>query len=190
MKPGQTSWTDAENAVLVELYATRVRMSEIVAKTGRTINAVYKQAHNLDLRRPTMDNADRIGKPTSERTKLALSLAARPNGVSRVDLGGSVKDGDMLARLASRDGHLFRGVLGHRTVRFFTTQRAADRWVAANMPAHQAQQALRVGKSKPRQDWAPDAPIHYPTAPDGTPLYRITIAPPPPARVWRTNTFA
>lgn len=187
MKTMKPAWTDAENAILRKHYPTLKPMDDIVAMLDRrSVNAVWKQAYELRLKRP---GGVRNGINASDKTVTAMTLAARPDGVGRMDLGNSAHDGELLNRLARKE-RLYRGVLGHRTVRYFSTEKAANRWVAANLPTHQAKQALHIGKPKTSPEWAPDAQIHYPKAPDGTLLYKVTICPSPAATMYRTATYS
>ena len=180
-------WSEAENDILRDFYAKGAPMVDILCKLkGRTANAAWKQACLMGLSRP---KGFRLGQCDSEPTLRALALAARPQGVNRVDIGGRSQDGELLNRLA-RKKRLHRGILGHRTVHFFTTETAAHRWQAANIAGHVAKQAFHGGKAPRKPHWDASVPIYYPVAPDVTPLYKITIAPPPPKVLYRTNTYS
>jgi hypothetical protein len=110
---------------------------------------------------------------------LALVLAARPDGVRAAELGHpDINKATAILRRLLKAGLLFRSALGVRTVRFFTTPKAAQRWYEAHYAAHQAKQY----KSKPRAKFDHDAPMIF------TDKTIYTYAPPPPAMVFRTNT--
>lgn len=184
IKPGYLFWTPEQDDFLREHYETTMRIRDLVAGSGgHPKDAVYKRAAQLGLSRP--DNAP---APLGKYQTAVLYLAARPGGVNGAESGlNQVRFCVACASLRKR-GLLFRAALGAKTVRWFTTQPAADRYLAANLAAHQAKQKPKARQARP--GWGPNDPIHYPKDERGRPLYLHIKAPPPPAVVYRTNTHS
>jgi len=182
IKPGYILWTPEQDQYLSDHYNTPMRIAELCVGTGgHPPDAVYKRAGQLGLAR-RIRGASVIGTgPTALR---ALTLAARPEGVSAVEMGGRPAAALSCFSVLRKRGMLFRGALGVKTVRYFTTQSAADRYVAANLAAHKAKQHRPTLSIKARPGWERDAPMVI------TPRTKYTYAPPPPAVVYRTNTHS
>jgi len=175
----KTPWTPAQDAILLAEYVTTRDLPGLAEKIGRTIRAAYKRAGQLNLRRPRTDRT-----VASRYSILALVLAARPAGMRAADLGHPNINaaGAVMCRLVAL-GHVHRATLGCRTVHYFTTRQAAERFVAAHMPARVAKQAKDDPKRQARVGWESDAPMVI------TAKTIYTYAPAPPAQVFRTNTF-
>lgn len=97
--------------------------------------------------------------------------------IADVQVGFSVRPQRVHTLLTEqiRAGNLFRGALGHRTVRFFGRQEWAEEYAKRRRkPA-----GGPVTLSRTKAQWPADAPIHYPVDAHGNPLYRVTISPPP-----------
>jgi hypothetical protein len=176
-----TPWTAAEDAELTRVYTTSRPIEDAVEATGRAEGACYRRASALGLKRET-------GRGTGDgvKTRTVLALAARPNGVRATEDPTLMH---LVYRLTAK-GQLFAGKLGRRTVHYFATQEAADRFVAKNLPAHAYRVTRKAAGPGARDGWGPNDPPHYPKDEQGRPLYLHTKAPPPPAMVFRTNTFS
>lgn len=178
IKPWYVAWTPEHDALMAELYPTKAPMAEIVERTGHPLEAVYKRAIQLGLKRPKGWQAG--GRKLGANSSKALELAARPDGVNAAEMGINSDAASKAFHYLQTAGMLFRGALGNRTVRYFTTQAAADRYVAANFVAHVAKQAPKSS----RAGWGPDDPAVI------TPQTKFTYAPSPPAMVFRTSTHS
>jgi hypothetical protein len=141
----------------------------------------------------------------TEQTKMLLELAKGPAGVTVDDLPPGVHQ-RALWRISER-GRLFTIKSGTRAFKrhYFDTQERADAYYKANpnpvwvSPAKaikaKKQQEYKAGKpitivrasvNKPQAG----GPARQPGEPIITASTRITIAPPPPDRLYRTNTFS
>jgi hypothetical protein len=175
-----TPWTPAEDAILTRVYTTSRPIGDAVEATGRAEGACYRRASALGLKRET-------GRGTGDgvKTREVERLAARPNGVRATEHPELTH---LVYRMAY-EGHLYPGKLGRRTVHYFTTKEGAERFVANNLPAHAYKVAKKAAQPSARDGWGPNDPIHYPMDEHGNKLYRETKALPPPAMVFRTNTY-
>lgn len=110
-----------------------------------------------------------------------LELADRPDGVAYKDLPEySANNVRIHAQRLVKEGKLIRAAANLLTVRYFLSQSAADAWVRSRQdPA----------KARTRATWTPDTPPYLPTDSAGKPLWRLTVAPTPPAAT-RTNTYS
>lgn len=115
------------------------------------------------------------GKRTAALSALLLEMGKRPGGFLLCEVVCDLAHSAPLTMSVKlvRLGLLHRVKSGHRTVRFFGTAQAAM--------AHQAHQSaanpavvIKAGR------WPADLPAHYPLNADGSPAYKVTIAPPPP----------
>jgi hypothetical protein len=107
---------------------------------------------------------------------MELARAAGENGIGTADIEGLTIEQawEIITRLVGA-GQLFKGKAGHRTLRYFTTQAGADAY-SAYPNASRASKARPA--AAPRQRWHVGAQAHYPTHPDGSPAYKITLCPP------------
>ena len=115
-----------------------------------------------------------------------LALASSPNGLRVADLEDGTESvytaGSKVSRMIA-GGLLFKATLSYRNVRYFSTPEAAMACERANP---QAFSFVNRTKSK---SWAADAPMHFPRDAKGKPLWKYTVAPKPPERLYRTGTF-
>jgi hypothetical protein len=180
LRAGFIKWTPEQDAFLLKHYETGMSVVELIRGTGgHPKDAVYKRAAQLGMRREV--RAERPMGPTALR---ASALAARTDGLSIADLIDSGITSQAAYKCTSSligRGMLFRGVLTRKTVRYFTTQAAADRYVSANLPA---QLAKRPATKRVVGPWDRDAPMVI------TPQTKYTYATPPPAQVFKTNTYS
>jgi hypothetical protein len=183
MKPGYIRWTPEQDAVLLEHYPAGMPIAELMERTdGHPKDSIYNRARELGLQRAP---GSRQHGSTLGRNQLAiLCLAARPEGVSAPEMGMRTNAAGQACKALRERGLLFRAALGVKTVRWFTTERAAERYLAANLAAHQAKQRRPTLSIKSRPGWERDAPPIF------TPATKYTFAPPPPAMVFRTNTHS
>lgn len=107
-----------------------------------------------------------------------LELASRKEGMTTADLPNSLRVGHRCARLCNA-GKLHRGKVSHKVVRYFTSPLAAAEYVLQSRACRPAPVAVSAKATK----FAPDATVDYSRA-------KITIAPPPPERPLRTNTYS
>jgi hypothetical protein len=105
---------------------------------------------------------------------VALAREAGERGIGTEDIEGVTiaQAWDVVSPLVD-SGRLFRGKVGHRTVRFFATPEWAERY-SRNLRRARPTPAT----SAARQRWSPDAPPHYPVNADGSPAYKVTVCPP------------
>mgnify|MGYP006958840695 CR=1 FL=1 len=120
---------------------------------------------------------------------LLLKLAARPDGVGTSEISGHTVEyvGNCLHRMLKK-GQVFRGKLGHRSVRFFSTQAAAESWEARSRPPttrlSATASAMKLGTTRGGKAWWPaDAPMNITENTIRT--YAEPLGPPV-----RTNTYA
>ena len=115
-----------------------------------------------------------------------IALASRPDGLRSSELadgsGGVHAASNKVARMFAA-GLLFKATLSHRNVHYFSTPAAAQACERANP---QAFSFINHSKSK---RWAADAPMHFPHDAKGNPLWKYTVAPKPPEKVYRTGTY-
>jgi hypothetical protein len=175
-------WTALDEATVRAIYPEHG--AEVVAhRLGRTVKTVHAKAAALGVKRV------RGQVDAALRAKIA-QLAEGPNGMCTQDLPErEQKIGHLTACKMVAAGKLFRGKLSHKSVRFFATQEEADAYVGARRIAGSIAPVV-LSKTTTRARWAPDAPINYPKNPDGSPAYKHTVAPTPPAVVYRTNTHS
>ncbi len=185
LKPGYVAWTAEQDAVLLKVYGTVPTVAELVALLGHPEHSIRNRARRLGVRRLFRTQVDQLGK-LGENTLRALELAARPDGVGSADMADPSSPRIATPDRAStflckmvRFGRLFRSRAGGKA-RYFTTREAAERYSAPILVVH----SKAKPKAKTRAGWGPDDPAHI------TPATIYTIAPPPPAMVWRTNTHS
>jgi hypothetical protein len=184
LKPGYVAWTPEQEALVRAMYATVPTVAELVALLGHPEHSIRNRAKRLGVRRLIRTPVDQLGK-LGENTLRALELAARPGGVGSADMADATPDraSTFLCKLVRR-GKLYRSRAGGKA-QYFTTREAAERYSAPILVVH----SKAKPKVKQRAGWGPDDPIHYPMDEHGNKLYRETKAPPPPAMVFRTNTY-
>lgn len=107
-----------------------------------------------------------------------LELAARKEGMSTAEIPGGKHVGQMCAHLCAA-GKLHRGKVSHKVVRYFTSPLAAAEYVLQSRACRPAPVAVSAKATR----FAPDATVDYSRA-------KVTIAPPPPERPLRTNTYS
>jgi hypothetical protein len=177
MQPGYIQWIEPHNKILREIYNLPIPMAEVCARVGHPQESVYKQAMRLGLKRP---ERLRFDKRFGENTLRALELGARPQGVgaNEMEMEGG-KAATFLCKQVKK-GKLFRCSKGLR-VRYFTTQAGADAY-AEVLPSVSLPKGPKAKNA--RAGWGPNDPPIF------TPQTKYTIAPPPPAQVFRTNTYS
>jgi hypothetical protein len=166
-------YTPEEDAYLHIHYPTHMPVLDIAAHFGRTEKTVHGRARWLGLKRPAVKY--------SAMGEEILRMAARSQGVCRNEVQGFGLHvvGCKLAKM-HKAGQLFRQVNAYRDVRYFTTPEAVASYVK---PVKQKPNAPSVTiKAGPKFDH--DAPMIF------TANTKYTIAPPPPERVYRTNTHS
>lgn len=127
-----------------------------------------------------------------DHIKHIINLSKRPDGVSRDD----VEPGSKLIYYMAEYKHIFtaKGAFGSTKKRYFDTQKRADDYYAAlKAPKPAAQKnalapSVHIAKAVPGGPARLPGEAHYPTNPDGSPAYKITIAPAPPSVLYRTGT--
>lgn len=113
--------------------------------------------------------------------ELVRQMAQRPNGLATSELPqfSCSRVGDVAGALVVA-GAIYRAKISHKSVRFFGTKAEAAAWEDRHRrPADRVSAPDGRNKSKA---WDKNAPIHYPTHPDGSPAWKFTAAAPPPAR--------
>lgn len=101
------------------------------------------------------------------------ALAARPNGFASKEVPGEWSPSYLTSSIASMCGRkrLFRAKLGHKSVRYFATQEAADRWLADALSPIRAAVKTQRGPA-----WDVNTPAYEP------PGVRKTVRNMPPQR--------
>ena len=89
--------------------------------------------------------------------------------------GRTATDVDSVVRKLIRLGRVHKGKIGHRTVRFFSRPEWAAAYQEQRVAATAVIAAGRGARSK--ATWSSDTPATYPTNPDGTPAYKVTVCP-------------
>lgn len=106
---------------------------------------------------------------------LAAAKIAGEAGISTDSIVGmSAADANNALPRLVRSGQIFKGKIGHRTVRYFArpewAQAYGDKYKSASAPTPSKKRAQRA-------PWTVDTPAHYPVDADGKPLYKVTICP-------------
>lgn len=127
------------------------------------------------------------GHQSTEALREAIrELAARPDGFRCRDvmkLGYAQRAVDNAVSRGLISGLLHKVKVSHRMVFYFADAKEAMKRQAEAMTVKVA-----PPKTKSTAHWPKDAQPYFPTNPDGTPAYRITIAP-KPVHALRTNTY-
>jgi hypothetical protein len=125
-----------------------------------------------------------IPEPGS-RGELFAELAKRPEGVTTGDPAFADIDprnlGHMTIKLV-KHGLVFRARMSYRTVIYFGTQEAADAALQGKKAVTLREKVTPVAKAagiSPLK-FSDGCTVTFPTNPDGSPAYKITIAPPIP----------
>ncbi|WOB06538.1 hypothetical protein [Piscinibacter gummiphilus] len=119
-------------------------------------------------------SANKINAISAALRKLIVASGER--GVSAAEVTGHTAQ--MIQKASAKlldEGVVFRGRLGHRTVRFFAKQE----WATAYETTKQTAATKALSRAKARAPWPADAPIHYPKDERGNPLYKHTVVPAP-----------
>lgn len=116
----------------------------------------------MQLTTPHQSSADII---------LGLARSAGSAGICTAEIAGfEVNTAHAVLRRLAETGHLFRGKIGHRTVRYFASAEWAE--------AYGSSRRTRVSARQPGSRWSAAAPAHYPTDASGRPAYKVTLCPP------------
>jgi hypothetical protein len=100
-----------------------------------------------------------------DRVFLAAAEAAGQEGLSTSELTGfTVSALDKAIQRLIAAEKIYRGKIGHRTMRYFTRRDWAEAYAASRQTV-----AKVMGKARVRASWPADAPIHYP------PNYKHTV---------------
>lgn len=116
-----------------------------------------------------------------------LNWASRPEGLGLRDdvlekCLVTSKSADWHIRQMTAQAILFAGKRSHKVVRYFAKIEDAKAYLDANVS-----RGVTIRESK---GWGKDDAAIYPVNADGSPAYKITVAPPPPSRVFRTSTHS
>lgn len=188
-------WSPLDEATIRALFPS-LGSVEVGKRLGRPAIDIAKKANKMGLYREFKQ------RMPDELDVRLLELARRPNGVSTTEVDGVPlkASGKVVARLCDA-GKLFRGKLGHKTVRYFATAEAAEAYVKQ----HLAPTPYRIpGSAAPKGErytpewkggnrkawWSPDAEPHKPMNPDGSPAYTHIVVKMPPPKLLRTNTHS
>ena len=120
-----------------------------------------------------------------------IALAQRPEGVITAEISSITGITGMKTSTIGRlmldlcaEKLIFQAKAHHRFCRYFGTPAEAVKepitQALAQPPAH-----VTCGGR-----WAPDATVTWPTHADGTPAYKLTVAPQLPTGIFRTSTFS
>lgn len=133
-----------------------------------------------------------------------IEAAKGPRGFANADFVNSGMNYKTVQTRASQlvaEGRLFTTpAKGSQIKRYFDTQERCDAFYKDYIPPN-AKRRPKPGKfqcipgtlaTRPQAGGPAriEGEPYFPTNPDGTPAYKITIAPPPPARIWKSNTFS
>jgi hypothetical protein len=177
-------WTHAEEQRLRDLFAESARTCVISAELNRTESQITAKAWSIGI---TRDLSTRLKPATVRAREAVLHAASGKHGIAVAELSGqSVHAVQVAVTALLRKGKLFRAKMSHKGVRYFADAAAASAYEAA----HRRPVTPVAVRATGRTPWPADAPIHYPKDKHGRPLYKITVAPPPPERPLRTNTWA
>lgn len=122
---------------------------------------------------------------------IALAQRTAAAGFATSDLEGyTVRLVDRVCRRLVEAGKLFKGKVGHRTVRYFARQEWASQYESGKRTVNAAQ---ATAPTRARAPWGADATTHYPHDEHGRPLYKHTVAEPKPLPAnapIRTGTYS
>jgi hypothetical protein len=189
--PGPRRWTESMNALLREVYPTPTPVRDIAVAMGFPPDgkAIIAQAARLGLSRPPLPSYK-----DSAAAQQLLTAAKSEHGATYAHCTAtSLATAYGLARRLMLDGLLFRAQTGHKEARFFDTpERAAAAAKQRPRPLHPtANQRPPQPRGKKNITYSIArhcGPAHLPGEPVITSRTKVTIAPPPPARLLRTNT--
>ena len=124
-----------------------------------------------------------------------VMLARRPGGVTTAEITGLPTStvGRLMLDLCA-EKMIFQAKDNYRFCRYFGTPTEAEHWLATH--TKQAKEPSARPLPQPPSHgtcgarWAPDAKVTWPTHADGTPAYKLTVAPRLPTGVFRTSTFS
>lgn len=180
--PKRTPWTDAEVALLTELYTAAGATARTVAEhLGRTESQVSAKAWALGLR---LHDARRLSSGAAALREALRRAGAGSTGFATHEIPGvdTGTVGKHCVAMCGR-GELFRAKLSYRSVRFFTDAGAALRYESEHrLPAPAP--SVTVLRGPVKAPWPADAPMHI------TAQTKRTVAPKLPERVLRTNTHS
>lgn len=115
-----------------------------------------------------------MSEPRKAIDQLVLERATQAGaaGISTDEIAGlTVNDVNRaVGRLYAR-GLVFKGKIGHRTMRVF----ASISWAADYSSNRRPPEPVKVNGRRTRASWSADAPIYYPKNPDGSPAYKRTV---------------
>ena len=175
------SYTEGEKEILRTRYETNEPLRSIIADLCRSRSSVYRMVRVMGLSRP--DGIERIGlvRRAPAMTDAILAACGRPGGFHHSqDIGFKKPNVITHVRTLCLQGLAFKAELGWRRSRWFLTQEQAD----AAMAASPALPARGIGEKARGQ-----GPAYLPGEPVITARTKYTIAPPPPARLYRTSTY-
>lgn len=166
-------WTEEELGLMRELYETPVPMTELVVRFGRAADILWRKGKKLGLRRPA--SCRRKG------LRLGGNAWTTEQDAYLRDVYGTEAT---MAEIVERLGRSLYSV--YKRAIFLAIKRPIGAKQARPKPAVPAvvkRNHIVIGKPKARAGWGPNDP------PTFTPETKFTYAPPPPAMVFRTNTF-
>lgn len=129
-------------------------------------------------------NNKKFPEPNGRGAKF-VELAKRPNGVTTSDPEFHGVDprnlGHMVIKLVQH-GLIFKAKLSHRTVIYFGTQAAADAALQRKKVTVLREKIAAVTKTAGLSPvkFTDECTVTFPTNPDGSPAYKLTVAPPIP----------
>lgn len=104
-----------------------------------------------------------------------LVIAAGDRGVATTEVTGQTPASlDAVVKRLVEGGRVFRGAIGRRTMRYFSTHEMASAYESTRKPSDKS-----MSSSRTRAPWPADAPINYPKDAHGNPLYKYTVVPAP-----------
>ena len=114
------------------------------------------------------------------------TLAAGASGFSTAEVSGYAPRmlWNTLDRMCAA-GELHKAQISHKVVRYFSNKAHADKYEKT----HAKSVAKSYASPRAHATWPRDAEPHFPTRRDGSPAYKVTIAPPSPQPLY-TNTYA
>lgn len=112
-----------------------------------------------------------------------LRLAAAHGGFATSEVDGHTsKQVGPVAEALVRAGKLHRAKISHRVIRYFASEAQASAFTSTSA-AKPAKPAVSVSP-RTKATWAKDAPMNI------TADTKITVAPPPPVGIYKTNTHS